>query len=203
MILKTIYEEYGFNIESLLIKEAKRLNLTTKELNVLLILFSISKKRRTFSLNAISKRIDYNQNEIAQILESLLDKEFVKITLEVANTREREVFDLDGTFKKITELLTEDENEKIKQQTQSNVTKTIELFENKLGRILYQQELERIRTWYETYNYDHNKIIDTINNFEKGLSIVNVEKILNMNLSPKTELDQKTEQALERIFKKL
>ena len=77
MILKRLYDDYGFAIEKILFKEYKRLDLTMPELTVLLALLDIYKKRRTFSILAISRRVDYNQNEIASIVESLMDKAFI------------------------------------------------------------------------------------------------------------------------------
>lgn len=203
MILKRIYDEYGFNIESLLIKEYKRLNLSTNELNVLLVLFGMPSRKRTFSLTSITKKVDYNQNDVTKIVESLLEKNFIAINLEVNNKKEREVFDLDGTFKNITKLFKEDELENRKVLTSNNITETIELLENKVGRMLKSDELERIRTWYETYCFDHKRIIDVINTATKSINVLYVEKVLSLNLGEVEKLDSKTEKVLDDIFKKM
>lgn len=203
MILKIVYEEYGFNIEALLIKEAKRLNLTTKELSILLALFSVPAKKRTFSINAISKLVDYDQNEIAEIIENLLEKKFVKTKLEVFNKREREVYNLDGTFKHITNLYEEDIKEQIRLEQTSNIAETIETFEEKIGRMLKSNELERIRTWYETFNFNHNMILNAIKNAKGNITVLYIEKVLNFNYEKPVELDDKTSALLDSIYKKM
>ncbi|VEU80354.1 DnaD domain protein [Haploplasma axanthum] len=203
MILKRIYEEYNFNIEKLLIKEYKRLNLTIEELNVLIVLFALPVKKNIFSLNDISKKVDYNQNEIAKIIESLMEKNFLKIKLETSNKREREVYDLDGTFDQITKLYEQDEINLKKEQTFSNVSETIALFEEKMGRMLKSNELDRIRIWYESFNYGHSRILSLINASKKNLSVIYIEKLLNMNVESDIKIDDQTEKLLDDIFKKL
>lgn len=203
MILKRIYEEYGFNIESLLIKESKRLKLSTKELNILLVLFSMPAKKRIFSFNSIVRKVDYTTNELSEIIESLMEKEFLKITMEVNNKREREVYELDGTFIKIEQLFKSDEEELIKEQSFSNISETISLLEEKNQRMLRSNELDRIRTWYDVYDFAHQRIIDTINSSNKDYSVIYLEKILNLNITEVTTIDSKADEALDNIFKKL
>lgn len=203
MILKRVTEEYGFNIETLLIKESKRLKLTTKELNVLLVLFSVSPKRRIFSINSIVRKLDYSTNELAEIVESLMNKEFVKINLEIYNNKEREVYDLDGTYLKIENLFNEDEKEKVRNLIVSNVSEAISLLEDKFQRLLRPNELERIRTWYEDFNYKHTNIVSVISSLQRELPILTIEKMLEMNGNTISEIDEKTDKLLDSIFSKL
>ena len=203
MILKRIYEEYNFNIENLLIKEYKRLKLTTNELNVLLVLFNAGPKKRIFSLNSLARRLDYSTNELAEIVESLMEKDFLRIKLEVNNKREREVYDLDGTFNKIEDLFISDEEEKLKQLSLSNISETIELLEAKFGRMLRSNELDRIRTWYDVYAFNHDRIIEAINALQKETSIMHIEKVLNLNVNVDVQIDDKTNELLDSIYKKL
>lgn len=203
MILKRIYEEYNFNIENLLIKEYKRLKLTTNELNVLLVLFNAGPKKRIFSLNSLARRLDYSTNELAEIVESLMEKDFLRIKLEVNNKREREVYDLDGTFNKIEDLFISDEEEKLKQLSLSNISETIELLEAKFGRMLRSNELDRIRTWYDVYAFNHDRIIEAINALQKETSIMHIEKVLNLNVNVDVKIDDKTNELLDSIYKKL
>lgn len=203
MILKRIYEEYNFDVEVILIKEYKRLKLSQSELIVLLALFSIHKKRRTFSVMAISRRLDFTQNEIAPIIESLMEKGFLNIEIESNNNREREVFSLDETFKKLEDLFKEDENSKIQVLTQNNVMTAISLFEENVQRVLRPQELERIRKWYEEEDYDHNDIISMINLKGNKATIGSVEKLLSQDSIKDVKIDEKTDRILDSIFKKL
>lgn len=203
MILKRIYEEYNFDVEVILIKEYKRLKLTQSELMVLLAFFSIHKKRKTFSVMALSRRLDFTQNEIAPLIEALMDKGFLNIEIEINNNREREIFNLDGTFNKIEQIFKEDEKAKIQALTQNNVMTAITLFEDNVQRVLRPQELERIRKWYEEDLYNHDNIINTINIKGNKATIANVEKNLSQENIKELKIDEKTDRILDAIYQKL
>jgi len=203
MILKKLYEDYDFSIERILIKEYKRLKITMQEMNVLLALFSIYKKRKSFSINAISRRVEYNQNEIGSCVESLMNKGFVTIVLERKDEKEREVFELDPTFQKIEELYEQDESDKLKTLHENSISQTIKLFEQGLGRMLRSHELENIRRWYDEKNYTHDKIIEAIQTSKDKISIKYVERLLTQVIPDQVEIDQDVENALDEIFKKI
>lgn len=203
MILKRIYEEYNFSVELIVIKEYKKLKLTQDEVTVLLVLFSIHRKRKTFSVNAIARRLDFSQNEIAPIIESLMDKGFISINIESNNKREREVFDLDGTFGKIESMFREQDLLREQQKNETNVSHTIDKLEEKFARMLRPNELEKVRSWYEDSNYDHDRIISAIDFSDGARSLNNIEKILSANEFIGVEIDEKTDAILDSIFKKL
>lgn len=202
-MLQRIYNEYNFNIEPVLIKEYKRLGLTTEELNVLLVLIAMHKKRNTFSVNAISRRIDYTQNKIAVITESLLDKNFITITLESRNKREREIFEISGIFEKITSLFIEDEKDKLKKLNENNVSDVVLQMEQSMGRMLRTTELEKIRSWFEDRRYNYESIVNAITLADKRTSVAYVERILSQEIPANIVIDDKTDKALEELFKKL
>ncbi|MDX9691421.1 MAG: DnaD domain protein [Acholeplasmataceae bacterium] len=202
-MLKRLYEEYDLSIERILIKEYKRLGLTMQEMQVLLALFSIYKKRKTFSITAIAKRVEYNSNDIGVQIESLLNKGFMTINLESKDQREREIFDLDPTFKKVFDLFKKYETEKVKQQEESNVALTIRRFEQGLGRLLMPFELENIRVWYEDKAFTHEQILNAIETAKEKLSVKYVERILNQTIPKEIEIDDEVNQALDEVFKKM
>ncbi len=202
-MLKRLYEEYDLSMERILIKEYKRLKLTMQEMTVLLALFSIYKKRRTFSINAINRRVEYSMNEIGSIIEKLLSKGFMTIDLESKDDKEREVFDLNLTFEKIQELFKSDELEKKRALTENEVSETIKRFEQGLGRLLMPYELEMIRQWYDDQRYAHQSIIEAIDAAQDRMSVKYVEKILTQQIPKKIEIDQDVDQALDEIFKKI
>lgn len=203
MILKKLYEDYDFPIERILIKEYKRLKLTMQEMNVLLALFSIYKKRKSFSITAISRRVEFTQNEIGSCVESLMNKGFLTIVLERKDDREREVFELNTTFQKIEDLYEQDEIDKLKTLHENSISQTIKLLEQGLGRVLMSHELENIRRWYDDKNYAHDKIIEAIHSSKDKVSIKHVERILTQIIPEKVEIDQDVENALDEIFKKI
>lgn len=203
MILKRLYEEYDFSIERILLKEFRKLSLSMQEVTVLIALFSIYKKRKTFSTLAISRRVEYHSNEIGEIVESLLDKGFLTISLDFKDQKEREVFDLTPTFDKIENLYIEEEAEKQKQIIENDVSNVILKFEQGLGRPLKSYELENIRKWFEEQMYTHEQIIKAIDQAEEKVSIKYVERILTQEPIKKIEIDQDVEQALDEIFKSI
>ena len=203
MILKRLFDEYELPIERILLKEYKRLDLKTEEAIVLIALFQIFKKRRSFSLYAIAKRVEYSQNKIGTIVESLLEKDFIEIQLESKDGKEREVFDLDKTFKKIEKLFYDDEKERMLQLKQSQISLTIDRFEKGMGRSLLPFELENIRTWYEEQTYSHEGIMHAIDLSLDRLSVKYVEKHLTKENIKTVEIDPEIDQALDEIYKRI
>ncbi len=201
MILKRIFDEYNFQIEPIIIKEYKRLNLTFPESIVLMALFSIYRKRKTFSILAISRRVEFNQAEIGEIVDSLISKQFLQVELEVKDDKTREVFNLDKVFEKIEALFIEDQKEKNILQKEQDIKITIKAFENGMGRLLKTYELENIRRWYEDDLYTHDDIMIAIERAQNRLSVKYVERILSQEKLEKIEVDQETEKALESLFK--
>lgn len=203
MILKRLYEEYDLAIERILFKEYKRLKLTMHEMQVLLALFSIHQKRKTFSLNAISRRMDLNMNEIAIHVQSLLKKNFIRLELETYKDQEREIFDLDLTFQKIEALYLQDEKENNKTKVQNEVQNTIESFEKALGRLLKNYELETIRNWYEQNLYTEQQIKQAMQDAGTQIGVKHVERLLTQIALKPIEIDEKVEQVLDNLFKKI
>lgn len=203
MILKRLYEDYDLPIERILIKEYRRLSLTMPEMQILLALFSIFKKRKTFSIAALAKRVEFDTNEIGTLIESLLNKGFLTILLETKDHKEREVFDLDMTFRKLEDLYLADEIEKVKQEAATYISETIKRFEQGLGRLLLPYELENIRRWYDDKNYSHESIINAIDSAKDRVSVKYVEKILTQQIPKAIEIDQDVDKALDEIYKKM
>lgn len=203
MMLKRLFKEYDFAVERILLKEYRRLSLTMPEVTILVALFAIFKKRKTFSINAIARRVEYTKPEIGSYVESLLKKDFITLDLEKKDGKEREVFDIDLTFKRIEELYENDKKESIKAKVQKDVTQTIALFEQGLGRVLKAYELEMIRSWYENEDYSHEAIIKAIDAAGARISVKHVERLLTQQIMPKVELDDDTEQILDAIFKRM
>lgn len=203
MILKRLYDEYDFAIERILLKEYRKLSLTMQELTVLIALFSIYKKRKTFSTLAISRRVEYHSNEIGEIVESLLEKGFLTISLELKDQKEREIFDLGPTFDKIESLYIEEEKDKQKQMIENEVSEVILKFEQGLGRPLKSFELENIRKWFEDDHFSYDQIIKSIDQAEEKISVKYVERLLTQQPIKQIEIDQDVDEALDEIFKSI
>lgn len=202
-MLKRLYEEYDLPIERIIMKEYKRLGLSMPEAHVLLALFSIYQKRRTFSLASIQRRVDYTTNQIGSSIEKLMDQGFLVMALESKDGKQREVFNLDQTFIMIEKLYLKDEHEKQKIQYEGQIADTIKRLEQGLGRTLSSYELDNVRRWYDDKSYPHDRIILAIEQANDRVSIKHVEKILNQQVVEKVEIDEDVEQVLDEIFKKI
>ncbi|PKK94323.1 MAG: hypothetical protein CVV61_00025 [Tenericutes bacterium HGW-Tenericutes-6] len=203
MILKKLYDEYDLPIERILLKEYKRLKITMQDMSVLIALFSIQKKRKTFSMLAIARRVEFSQDDIGRSVESLIQKGFLAISLEKKDGKEREIFDLEGTLEKIEQLFLQDEKDKMILAKASHIEETITLCEQGLGRALLNYELETIRRWYDEKTFTHEQIIKAIQSTGDRLSIKYVERILNQDALPKIEIDAEVEEALDEIYKSI
>lgn len=203
MILQKLYDDYNFEIEQIIFKEHRKLNLTTNETIVLMTLFSNKSKVKVFSIQSIVRKVDFNKDKVSDIVTSLMEKGFVQIELETNNDRSREIYKLDNTFKIIEDFFNNEKLEELKDKNKSNISKTISLLEEKFGRILRLDELDRIKTWYENFKYEHEKIIDVINSINKGITVLKIEKILSIDLGTDETIDPEVDAALERIYKRL
>lgn len=203
MIIKKLYEDFDLSIERILLKEYRRLKLTMAEMSVLIALFSIYKKRKTFTIASISRRVDLANDDIGNAIESLISKGFLNVKLENKEGKEREIFDLDQAMENIEELFRIDELDKLKEQKENDVVQTIKMFEQGLGRGLLPYELENIRRWFEEKQFTAEQIIKCIKDAGDRVSIKLVERMLNQNALKPIEIDADLEEALDQIYKNI
>src|SRR5690554_4685781 len=133
MVLKKLFELQEIKIESILVREQKRLNLTSMEL-VVLIAFFQTYKRSVFSINSLTRRTSLIQNEVEETVDSLIEKGFVLLSLDSKDGKAREVFSLDQTFEKIEELWHEDIRQANENKYETDISKTITILEKHLNR---------------------------------------------------------------------
>ncbi len=202
MILKRLFENQDLLIERILIKEQKRLKLTNHQLLVLLAFFSLYKKP-VFSLNALAKRVDLSNNEIGQVIDELIERELVSITLEQKDGKAREIFSLDQVFLELEQLYLNDQKNIEEAKYESTIAETIKLLEQGMGKVLSAYELESIRSWYEKGHYDHQQIINLIEQIAQSgrLSVKYIERLLNQQTVKQAPIDDKSDQVIDRIFK--
>lgn len=204
MILKRLFEDDVLNIDRIMLREYQRLDLTVSETHVLLALFSIARKRKYFSVAAISRRVDFDQEVIGATLESLYKKGYLTLALEkTKDGKSREIFDLDPVFQKLETLFVHDEKEQQLALFQTQVSETLLLFEQGLGRLLRPHEIEEIRRWYDDGLYQHEKILKAIEQTEPRVSVKAVERILTQIIPETVEIDDEVESILDSFYKKI
>lgn len=203
MIIKRLYEEFDLSIERILLKEYRRLKLSMAEMSVLIALFSIYKKRKTFTIASISRRVDIGNDAIGNAVESLIEQGFVNVKLESKDGKEREIFDLDPALEKIESLMRQDEIERLKERVENEIVDVIRRFEQGLGRSLLPYEFENIRRWFEEKAFTSDQIIKAIEEAGDRVSIKLIERMLNQNALKPIEIDADLEEALDQIYKNI
>ena len=203
MIIKRLFEEFDLSIERILLKEYRRLKLSMAEMSVLIALFSIYKKRKSFTIASISRRVDLNQEDIGNAVESLIEKRFVNVKLEQKEGKEREIFDLDFALEKIEDLYRQDEMNSLRVQLENDIVEIIRWFEQGLGRTLLPYELDNIRRWFEEKAFTSEQIIACVKDAGDRVSVKLVERMLNQNALKPVEIDADLEEALDQIYKNI
>jgi DNA replication protein len=201
-MIQKLFEEHFLEIDALLTKESKRLKLSPNEVVVLKTLFQ-SYKRRTFSILSITKKIELSSNEVAKAVDKLINKGFLSLNLETRNDKEVEVFDLTGTFDRITDLYETDIKTVKRERFETKIAQTIELLEKYLGKSLSSLELDSVRAWYDESLYLHDVIISKIEEVGPSgkFSMKFLERSLNREKYTAEPLDENAERALDEIFK--
>ncbi|KND62515.1 DnaD domain protein [Candidatus Phytoplasma phoenicium] len=203
-MLKTLYEENFLDIEKLLLQEYKNINLDLQELMILLFLFQ-SYKNKTFSSLNLAKKTNLSKNDVEAILERLIKKNFFSLSQEKKNNIIFEIFNLDNTFSKLEEFFLTKEKKNQEKQKNHQIIETIENLEKLKGQFLISYELEMVKSWYLEKKFSHEEIIQTIDNAHSNhkKSLHYIERMLNYENHIKIEHDEKTEQILHEIFKKM
>lgn len=201
-MIRKLYEEHFLEIDALLTKECKRLKLSPNEVVVLKTLFQ-NYKKRTFSILSITRKIELSSNDVGKCVDKLINKGFISLGLETRNDKEVEVFDLSGTFDKITELYESDMEAIKRERYETQISHAIELLEKHLGKALSSLELDIVRSWYDESLYTHDAIISKIEELGPSgkFSLKFLERTLNREKYIAEPLDDEAERAIDEIFK--
>lgn len=201
-MIRKLYEEHFLEIDALLTKECKRLKLSPNEVVVLKTLFQ-NYKKRTFSILSITRKIELSSNDVGKCVDKLINKGFISLGLETRNDKEVEVFDLSGTFDKITELYESDMEDIKRERYETQISHAIELLEKHLGKALSSLELDIVRSWYDESLYTHDAIISKIEEIGPSgkFSLKFLERTLNREKYIAEPLDDEAERAIDEIFK--
>ena len=167
-----ILKEHPFYVPKLLLKNYRNLNITDTELIILIYLINSDK---TFNPKKISQDLNFKLNEIMDIINSLVEKQLIKI--EIVNKKVREeIFNIDELYNKLSFIII---NDKIKKSTN-----LFDIFEQEFGRTLSPMDYEIITDWQKDFDENYLQEIkyyclimtaDYIeNNFSKILEFENV-----------------------------
>ncbi|MGM1459017.1 MAG: DnaD domain protein, partial [Columbia Basin potato purple top phytoplasma] len=191
-MFKILYEEGVLNIEKILLREYRKMNLTSQEVMVLIFLFE-RYETKIFSSLFLAQKANLSKNEVENILEELIQKKFFVLSQDERDNKIIEVFDLNNTFKKVEQIYFEKaKNNKIQKQNKY-ITQTIEQIEKLKGENLASYELEIIKNWFLDKNYSFEEINKSTNIavLNQKKSIYYIDRILNHKNILKIENDEK------------
>ena len=134
-----LIKEQPFFLPSILLKNYRKLNITDVELIVLIYLINTD---NSFNPKQMSKDLNFELGELMEIINSLMEKNILKI--EVLNKKIREeIINLDELFNKLGfMIMNEDDN------PNNNL---YDIFEKEFGRTLSPIEYETITVWQKDY----------------------------------------------------
>ncbi|MDV3170410.1 MAG: DnaD domain protein [Candidatus Phytoplasma australasiaticum] len=203
-MLKEIYEEGYLGIEKILIHKYLKLNLSIKEVKMLLLLFK-QYQQPILSTEKITKNTNLSLTEINNILGNLIKKNFLYLYHKEINNQVQEMFNLGETFNQIEKLYKQPKLNNLKHKNISDISHTISNIEKIKGDVLNSQELEIIKKWYLEFNYPQEKIIQAIKqaNANKKKSIFYINNLLNYQNQQNISQDKNIEKNLHKIFDKI
>lgn len=130
-----------FYIPNILLKNYRKLNISDSELIILIYLINTD---NSFNPKLIAKDLNFNLNEVMDIISSLTEKDILKIDIVNKKVRE-EIINLEGLYKKLGFVVI---NGEIKEDKKN----IFDIFEKEFARTLSPMEYEHISRWQDEYN---------------------------------------------------
>ena len=130
-----------FYIPNILLKNYRKLNISDNELIILIYLINTD---NSFNPKLIAKDLNFNLNEVMDIISSLTEKDILKIDIVNKKVRE-EIINLEGLYKKLGFVVI---NGEIKEDKKN----IFDIFEKEFARTLSPMEYEHISRWQDEYN---------------------------------------------------
>lgn len=145
--LKSLYKQMSYQINPLILKNIKNLNLSLNEF--LLIIYFIN-EGSTLDLERIKSVYNFTEEEVLNIYSSLIEKHIIELVVEKQNGKVTEKISLEMFYDKL--ILNNKEESKKCDDIYAK-------FENEFGRSLSPIEYETINKWIE--NGVSNEIIES------------------------------------------
>lgn len=134
--LREIIKEKDFVINSLILKNIKKFNISVNELLLLLFFVNVNNE---LDIKLINKYTSLEEGEILQAFDGLVSKTLIEIVIKKVNEKMTEEISLDIFYNKLLNNLPE-----VKKQTD-----IYSAFESEFGRTLSPIEYETITKWLE------------------------------------------------------
>ncbi len=129
-----LYKEKYFNRRNWILDNIQRLNLTSNETVVILMIDLLNEFNEKINIDILSKKCNLTKEEIDDVISSLNNKGFLDI-----RQQKGIYFDIDQIFKTTNNMI-EDSN-------------LYEIFEQEFGKTLSRNETNTIAEWQRIYDY--------------------------------------------------
>ena len=168
--IRELLQQGDVKFPRLLLLNYKNMELTEIELIILIYLLNINDLE--FNPNLISKDLNINLQEVMINIESLINKNVIKLESKKIGSIRKEMINLDNLYDKLLYLIINEEKE----------TKEVDIFttfESEFGRTLAPMEYEIINSWLDT-GYDKELIISALKEavFNGVFKLNYIDKIL-------------------------
>lgn len=138
--LTDILKNEPFYIPNILFKNYRKLNITDSELIILIYLINTD---NTFNPKQIAKDLNFKLNETMDLINSLIEKNIIKIDIINKKVRE-EIINLDELYDKLAFIIIDE-----KEKKSDNL---FDIFEKEFGRTLSPMDYEIISDWQKDFD---------------------------------------------------
>lgn len=134
-----LLKNINYQVSKELLFNYKKLNITDSELIILIYL--TNQTSNTYNPKQIGNDLKLELNNVLELINSLCEKNIIKIEMKKINNIRSEVVSLDSLYEKIAFALT-----KVEEKNDSNL---YGVFETEFGRTLSPMEFEIINGWLD------------------------------------------------------
>ena len=138
--LTDILKNEPFYVPNILFKNYRKLNITDSELIILIYLINAD---NTFNPKQITKDLNFKLNETMDLINSLIEKNIIKIDIVNKKVRE-EIINLDELYNKLAFIIIDG-----KEKKSNNL---FDVFEKEFGRTLSPMDYEIISDWQKDFD---------------------------------------------------
>lgn len=138
--LTDILKNEPFYVPNILFKNYRKLNITDSELIILIYLINTD---NTFNPKQIAKDLNFKLNETMDLINSLIEKNIIKIDIVNKKVRE-EIINLDELYDKLAFIIIDG-----KEKKSDNL---FDIFEKEFGRTLSPMDYEIISDWQKDFD---------------------------------------------------
>ena len=134
-----LLKSVNYQISKELLFNYKKMNITDSEFVILIYL--INQSSNIYNPKQIGNDLKLDLNQVLELINSLCEKNIIKIEMKKINNIRSEIINLDSLYEKIAFALTE-----VEEVNESNL---YSVFETEFGRTLSPMEFEIINGWVD------------------------------------------------------